>query len=127
MRPSLIIPALLLVPPLAAQMRPISPAPSVIFASAVTAAPSGPPLASDTAFHQDGRTVGTGLGVIAGSAVVFGLSQVIREGGCETGPGGGNCNTQWRPGFGGYLVGAAIGGVTGYLIGATIHHPPSPQ
>ena len=125
MRPSLVVAALLLAPPLLAQTRPIAQAPSVLFASAVTAPSSGAPLASDTAFRQDARTVGTGLGVITGSAVVFALSRTLHAGACEdVAPS--TCPERSHPGVAGYLVGAAAGGVIGYLIGGALDHRPAP-
>lgn len=114
--------AALVTSPAMAQTLPIAPTASVLFGAQSSAAGFRHRVAADSTFRQDARTVGTGLGIIAGSAVVYALSQVSRSGGCDTGVGTGGCQSQWHPGVGGYLLGATIGDVAGYLIGSALDH-----
>lgn len=114
--------------PAAAQTPQIAPAPSVLFAASAAEAPPALHATTDTALSRDPREVGAGLGVMAGFAAVYGLGRLNLPAGCPTAATA-SCPDRWHPGVGGYLVGAAIGGVAGYAIGRLIngpYHRPTP-
>ena len=112
--------------PATAQTPAIAPSPSVVFSASAPRRASARPETTDTAFHQDARGVGTGLGVLFGATTIFVLSKVHHVP-CDGASGGvgSACTTLWQPGFGNYVVGAVLGGVAGFVVGNAIHHDPA--